>query len=203
MPDIKIFPNFVSEEDIQTLKSWIEDNYQNEELFRPQLGAAHGYGYAYRSVVPLERKESLYPPHILNIMFGYAKVFLKEVKDHFKYDKELYLEGFSFTRLEEGIQLRLHVDKHGMTPTMFSGMLYLNDDFEDGEIVFVDEHTPIGDFDLYEDGSPGLVHSPAPGEMVIFRSRQWHASRKVRGNPRYAIVIWATPSKTFAFKHSL
>lgn len=203
MPDIKIFPNYVSEEDIQTLKSWIEDNYQNEELFRPQLGAAHGYGYAYRSVVPLEKDEELYPSNILDIMFGYGKGFLEEVRKHFKHDGELYLEGFSFTRLEEGIQLRLHIDKHGMSPTKYSGMLYLNDDFEDGEIVFVDEHTPITDFDLYTDGSPGIVHSPSPGEMVIFRSRQWHASRKVRGNPRYAIVIWATTSKRFAFRYTL
>jgi hypothetical protein len=200
MPDIKVIPNTVSKEDIQTLISYIEDNCENPDIFRKQPGVAHEEGLAYRSIFPMEKNPDIYDKKVLDILAKYAKVFIDEAKRYYEYDKPLYLEGISLTKLTPGIQLRIHKDIHGLTPTVFSGMLYLNDDFEDGEIVFLDEHIKETDFDLYKEDGSGLIHPPASGELVIFKASQFHGSRKVQGKARYAIALWSTSSKKLSFK---
>ena len=200
MPDIKVIPNTVSKEDIQTLIAYIDDNCENPDIFRKQSGIAHKEGLAYRSIFPMEKDPDIYDKKVLDILAKYSKIFIDEAKRHYEYDKPLYMEAVSLTKLTPGIQLRIHRDIHNLTPTVFSGMLYLNDDFEGGEIVFLDEYTRESGFDLYKEDGTGLIHPPAAGELVIFKASQFHGSRKVQGKTRYAIALWSTSSRMLSFK---
>lgn len=201
MPNIKVIPNFVSPEDVQTLISYIDQNCEDPNIFRKQTGRAHNEGLAYRSIFPIEKSHTVHDPKILSMLVDYANKFIQEAKKHYDYDGDVYIEGISLTKLTDGIQLRIHKDKHGIYPSLYSGMLYLNDDFEGGEIVFLDEYTPKTDFDIYTSDMGGLVHSPSPGELVIFQGGTWHGSNKVSTSPRYAIALWSITEKDFSFKY--
>ncbi len=199
MPNIKVIPNFVSPEDVQTLVAYIDDNCENEELFRKNIGIASNEGFAYRSIFPMEKDYKKHTPEIVDMLISYTNLFMKEAKNHYGYEGDLYVENIALTKLTEGIQLRIHKDKHAPTPPLYSGMLYLNDDFEGGEVVFLDAYTPSTDFDIYIADMGGLVHRPSPGELVIFESGTWHGSTKVSKASRYAIALWATTDKLYAF----
>ena len=199
MPDIKVIPNFVSPEDIQKLISYIDKNCENGDLFRKNIGVAHSEGLAYRSIFPAEKDYKNHAPEIVDMLIRYTKLFIEEARSYYKYVGPLYIENISITKLTDGIQLRIHRDKHNAIPPIYSGMLYLNNDFEGGEVVFLDSHTPKTDFDIYTDDMGGLVHRPSPGELVIFESKTWHGSRKVSKSTRYAIALWATTDKEHSF----
>jgi hypothetical protein len=199
MPNIKVVPNFVSPEDIQSLVAYIDANCENEDLFRKNVGIANNEGFAYRSIFPMEKEYKKHDPEIVDMLIGYTNLFMEEAKKHYKYEGDLYIENIALTKLTDGVQLRMHQDIHTATPPLYSGMLYLNNDFQGGEVVFLDEYNPQTNFDVYTDDMDGLVHSPSPRELVMFESKTWHGSRKVSKSSRYAIALWATPDKQYSF----
>jgi predicted 2-oxoglutarate/Fe(II)-dependent dioxygenase YbiX len=199
MPNIKVVPNFVSAEDVQTLIAYIDANCENEDLFRKNVGIANNEGFAYRSIFPMEKDYRKHDPEIVDMLIRYTNLFMEEAKKHYEYEGDLYIENIAFTKLTEGVQLRIHQDTHALTPPLYSGMLYLNNDFEGGEVVFLDSYTPETNFDVYTDDMVGLPHRPSPGELVIFESKTWHGSTKVSKSARYAIALWSTPDKLYSF----
>ena len=63
-------------------------------------------------------------------------------KDLFNDERDVYFYGVSITRLSKDIQIRIHTDVHDyFTDLLYSGVIYLNDDYLGGEITFLDEYS--------------------------------------------------------------
>jgi len=77
--------------------------------------------------------------------------------------------------------------------------MYLNDDWDGGEITFLDEFTPKSKFDIYEDDMEGLVYKPNAGDLFTFPAEAWHGGRKITRGSRDAVVLWATDSTDHIF----
>ena len=90
--------------------------------------------------------------------------------------------GFELLRYGPGQRYTEHTDSMPGSPTVYgqrllSAILYLNDDYEGGELHFPRQ---------------GLTYNPKAGSLVLFPSNFCypHASRPVRRGTKYAVVTW-------------
>jgi|DEB19_MinimDraft_3_1074340.scaffolds.fasta_scaffold17644_2 hypothetical protein len=220
MADIKVIKNFISDDDSNFIISYIDNNCEDVNVFRSQQGVAWKEGTAYRSIFPLEKPYEVHSEEIIEGLIGIANKIINIAKDHYKYENELYIEGFSLTKLTPGIQLRIHKDDHhhdfvtskvkkvhgedATWETLFSAMVYLNDDYSDGEIIFLNDWEEKSNFDIYEDEMNGTVYKPSKNDLVLFESKTWHGSRKVNGDlPRYAVAFWFSDKNYWPYTPSL
>ena len=90
----------------------------------------------------------------------------------------VYYEAFNFVKYEgEGKHFRIHADHGPAYNTTVSIVVYLNDDYEGGELYF-----PRLD---------NLVYKPKMGDVVIFPSNYIyeHASLPMKSGTKYCVVI--------------
>jgi predicted 2-oxoglutarate/Fe(II)-dependent dioxygenase YbiX len=87
-----------------------------------------------------------------------------------------YKEAFNFVKYLPGKYFKIHADHGPYYACTVSAVVYLNDDFEGGEIEFVRQ---------------GLVIKPKAGDIVMFPSNfvYEHASLEVRSGVKYSVVI--------------
>jgi hypothetical protein len=94
-----------------------------------------------------------------------------------KVDNSLELSGFAtIQRMQEGVELKAHTDQHTDPSIKHAAILYLNDDYVDGELFFVNS---------------GLELKPKPGSLVLFPGNDEynHGVRHVGAGPiRYVLV---------------
>lgn len=196
--DIKIINNFISQKDAKFFIDYTNNNFENENLFRKRVGVAYGKGLAYRAVFPDEKPATLYK-EIENKIIFYSNLFINEIKKIT--DVENFFYGVSITKLSEDIHFRIHKDIHNtLTNLKYSGVLYLNNDYEGGEIAFLEEFTPTSNFPLYDKSMNGFCYKPNSGDMVIFPSDKWHGGTRVHGGNRYAIIFWSTENDKYKFQ---
>jgi len=199
MPSLKLFNNFIEKEDIDFLIKWIDDNENNQTLFRHRVGVAFKKGLAVRAVFPDEKPPFLFKD-LEEVINKCSDKFMKIQKDHMNDGKDHYFYGVSITKLTKDIQLRIHQDVHNDFSTLsYSAVLYLNDDYEGGEVSFLKDFIPFSDFPLYEDSMGGVLFKPKAGDFSIFPSDLWHGGKKITKGNRYAIVFWSTTEKEYEF----
>jgi hypothetical protein len=69
-------------------------------------------------------------------------------------NNDLELSGFAtIQRMQEGVELKAHTDQHTDPSIQYATILYLNDDYVDGELVFKKNN---------------LTLKPEPGSLIIF-----------------------------------
>jgi hypothetical protein len=94
-----------------------------------------------------------------------------------KVDNSLELSGFAtIQRMQEGVELKAHTDQHTDPSIKHAAILYLNDDYVDGELFFANS---------------GLELKPKPGSLVLFPGNDEynHGVRHVGAGPiRYVLV---------------
>lgn len=196
--DVNIINNFISKEDATFFINYIDQNCHDEILFRKRVGVAYNKGLAFRAVFPDEKPPTLFK-NIEKEITKYANYFIDEV-EKVSLNKN-YFYGVSITRLSKDIQLRIHKDVHNtITSLSYSGVLYLNDDYEGGEIAFLDEFEPKSIFPLYEKEMGGFCYKPKFGDLVIFPSDKWHGGTRVIEGERYSIIFWATENEEYKFQ---
>lgn len=92
-------------------------------------------------------------------------------------NEHLALTGFAtLQRMQEGVQLKAHTDQHTDPSIKYATILYINDNYKDGTLFFVNK-----DLDL----------KPRPGELLIFPGNEEyeHGVRHVGEGPiRYVLV---------------
>ena len=92
-------------------------------------------------------------------------------------DSELHLSGFAtIQRMQEGVELKAHTDQHTDPSIKYATILYLNDDYADGELFF-----PNLDIQL----------KPKAGTLVFFPGDEEykHGVKHVGQGPiRYVLV---------------
>jgi hypothetical protein len=90
----------------------------------------------------------------------------------------VYYEAFNFVKYEgEGTHFNIHADHGPAYNCTVSAVIYINDDYEGGEIKF-----PRLD---------NLVHKPKVGDIAIFPSNYIyeHASLPMRSGTKYCVVV--------------
>jgi len=94
-----------------------------------------------------------------------------------KENDTLELSGFStLQRMQEGVELKAHVDQHTDPSIRYAAILYLNDDYKGGELFFENINLNI---------------KPNKGSLLIFPGTEQfhHGVNKVEAGPiRYVIV---------------
>ena len=99
----------------------------------------------------------------------------------FKDSEEIYLTAQWMTMLGPGSALAPHRDNHKGAEHLFrSGVIYLNEDFEEGYLNFPDED---------------LIIKPKKLSLVLFDSKEVHRITEVLSGVRIAMPIWATNIK--------
>lgn len=199
MPQLKMFNNFISKEEIDFLINWIDQNADDQTKFRHRIGVAFNTGLAVRAVFPDEKAPNLFKD-LENIITKYADKFMQIQQEHMYDGKQHYFYGVSITKLSKDIQLRIHRDVHyDFSSLSYSGVLYLNDNYEGGEATFLEEFIPLSDFPLYDDSMNGLSIKPNAGDFSIFPSDLWHGGKKITEGYRYSIIFWLTTEKEYEF----
>jgi len=92
-------------------------------------------------------------------------------------DNTIELSGFAtIQRMQEGVELKAHTDQDTDPSIRYAAILYLNDDYIDGELFFPNN---------------GLEFKPKPGSMLIFpgTAEYNHGVKHVGPGPiRYVLV---------------
>lgn len=167
--NIKIVPNFLTKEEIEYLMLNIETRPHNSFVSQKDNdGNALTYMHQYNGVNDIHNIIERCKDQICK-SYGIEKETIRA--------KEKHLNVVKWT---EGTYLKLHVDDLGyVTDNHLPVLIYLNDDYEGGEIKFETHNLSIkpnvGDFIVF----PGNLHYP-------------HEVTKVMSGVRYTLPIWFT-----------
>ena len=86
-------------------------------------------------------------------------------------------------KYEEGGFFKIHHDHHYLAPRTLSMILFLNNDYEGGELIF----DGLG---KDADGEDIVYYPKTPGTIVFFPSFLIHGVKPVTKGQRYSIVTW-------------
>ena len=91
------------------------------------------------------------------------------------FDSDANLDYVGVVRWPIGTFMKPHFDSNNVhTPNKVAAMLYLNNDFEGGNLIFQDR-----------------VVKPEPGKLIIFENtKNLHYVDKVEDSERYALSFW-------------
>lgn len=115
----------------------------------------------------------------LNIAkYPFQRVMLDRLNDLVQeVDNTIELSGFAtIQRMQEGVKLTEHTDQHTDPSIRYAAIIYLNDDYIDGELFFQNKNIEL---------------KPKPGVLAIFPGNQEyeHGVRPVGAGPiRYVLV---------------
>ena len=163
---IKVIPNFISEEDRLKAISLI-DKYDKDNKLLPFEANPEVL------VVPLEKETT----DLLRIYSDKSCVLHKQENG---FTRSLYTTESFLSLWKEGAHAGEHIDAHqGYEFLEFSTVVYLNDDFEGGQI-----HFPKQTF----------VYTPKAGDAVMFPStlEYSHGVFPLEKGRRYTIPMWHT-----------
>lgn len=167
--NIKTVPNFLSKEEIEYLMSDIETRQHISFVSqKDNEGNALTYMHQYNGIKDISNIIGRCKDQISSF-YGIEKEKIQEKEPH-----------LSVVKWTEGTYLNLHVDDLGyVTDNHLPVLIYLNSDYEGGEIRFEAHNISIkpnvGDFIVF----PGNLHYP-------------HEVTKVLSGTRYTLPIWFT-----------
>jgi predicted 2-oxoglutarate/Fe(II)-dependent dioxygenase YbiX len=121
----------------------------------------------------LQKIHNAYHSLLLETSIGYAQ--------QFGIEEEIFFEGFNVLKYSGGQEYKAHYDGGPSTKRYMSPILYLNDDYEGGEIEFVNF---------------GLKIKPKANTLMIFPANYayTHIAHPVTKGTKYAIVTWIKDS---------
>ena len=166
---INVFENFIIDEDCNYLINFL-DNVQDSSVSASDV-----------------RKISLRPESeiIKNILLR----VLEKTKKDFN-NENLFITSYMVSSYKSGYAMKLHVDTEEMREcNKISIVLYLNNDFKGGDIVF-----PVINF----------RHSPKAKELISFLSEpeeNAHLVEIIESGTRYVMPIFITDEKENASKY--
>ena len=109
----------------------------------------------------------------------YAMLLATSIPHATRYDinESLWHEPYSILKYEEGDQYKSHYDGGTAIGRAISAICYLNDNFDGGELEFVNF---------------GIKFKPEPGTLILFPSNYAyrHVAHPVTNGTKYALVTW-------------
>jgi Rps23 Pro-64 3,4-dihydroxylase Tpa1-like proline 4-hydroxylase len=166
--NIKIIPNFASDEEIEYLLSQgKEENLTSFVSQKDENGNPTSWIHNYQGIID---KYNLF-----------SRV-LDEVKKAYDYQniRKKDTDRLNMARWDAGSRLSLHVDDLGyVTDNHLPTLVYLNDDYEGGELSFATHDVTI---------------KPKKGDLIMFPGNMHYAHevKEVLSGVRYTIPIWFT-----------
>jgi predicted 2-oxoglutarate/Fe(II)-dependent dioxygenase YbiX len=90
---------------------------------------------------------------------------------------ELYHENYNMLKYQTGQEYRAHADGFTDSGRSVSAIIYLNNDYEGGELEFVNFNIKL---------------KPEPGMLILFPSNYAysHIAHPVKSGTKYALVTW-------------
>jgi acyl-CoA synthetase (AMP-forming)/AMP-acid ligase II len=168
-PDnIKVIPNFLNAKEIRYLLSHVDERRKNSFVSqKDNEGNPTSWIHNYEGIID---KDNIFE-RVLN-----------EVKKAYNYDniEKKNNDRLSIARWDVGTRLSLHVDDLGyIEDNHLPTLVYLNDDYEGGELGFA---------------THGIVIKPKIGDLIIFPGNMHypHEVFEVLSGTRYTLPIWFT-----------
>lgn len=175
--------SWITADEVSLLRNWLDDNQQQFGALGGSEGAQYWQG---RSVYWNQVKDA----KVLSIMVQSHQRILRflemMITGEFGIEVPVYSEYLGFARWPVGYQLHPHADSeepsgapHPFPHRDFAAMIYLNDDFEGGEIFFPNQELEL---------------RPVPGVMVTFPGtlRYLHGVRPITQGVRHTIASFFT-----------
>jgi len=165
--NIKVIPNFINDEEIKSLlDSCTENKKLSFESQKDDLDNAVNWMHVY---IGIEDKFNIINRIKVEIINAYGFDSIKP-----------QMPNLSVAKWEKGTKLHLHVDDLGYaTNNHIPTLIYLNDDYEGGEISFATHDITI---------------KPKVGDLLIFPGNMHYAHevKEVLSGTRYTLPIWFT-----------
>jgi len=166
--NIKVIPNFLSDEEIEYMLTHLQETRRTSFVSqKDNEGNPTSWIHNYQGIVD---------------KYNIFERVLDEVKKAYNHDniKKKDLEYLNIARWDKGTKLTLHVDDLGyVTDNHLPTLIYLNDDYEGGELGFATHN---------------LVIKPKRGDLIMFPGNMHYAHEvfEVLSGVRYTVPIWFT-----------
>jgi Rps23 Pro-64 3,4-dihydroxylase Tpa1-like proline 4-hydroxylase len=166
--NIKVIPNFLSEEEIEyVLSRGDESNLVSFVSQKDDSGNPTSWIHNYQGI---RDKYNLFERVLAEVKkaYGYDNIVKKDT------------DRLNMARWDKGSSLSLHVDDLGyVTDNHLPTLVYLNDDYEGGELSFATHNITI---------------KPKKGDLVMFPGNMHYAHevKEVLSGTRYTVPIWFT-----------
>lgn len=97
--------------------------------------------------------------------------------DRYRLNESLYHEGYNLLKYSNGNEYKVHYDSNSTMGRAVSAVCYLNNDYEGGEIEFINFNVKI---------------KPEPGMLILFPSAYpyAHIAHPITSGVKYALVTW-------------
>jgi hypothetical protein len=160
--------NFMSSADIKLIMDFIETLTEEDWIghYMNHLRDKAEKEFGTRDIETLQKEgkmEITFDWADKNIMFPNSEVvgrINEGVSKIISYDPNLHFPGSgTIQRQYEGSDLKVHVDNHVDPYVAYAAVIYLNDDYVHGEVIFPEQ---------------GLELKPKPGSMLMFSSGETH-----------------------------
>jgi hypothetical protein len=165
--NIKLIPNFLSDKEIKYLLNNIDENKKfSFESQKDNSGNAVNWMHVYTGIEDRFEIRRKIAAEIIKL-YNFDRIKPKSYE-------------LSVAKWEQGTSLNLHVDDLGyMTDNHIPTLIYLNDDYDGGEISFVTHDITI---------------KPKIGDLLIFPGNMHYAHevKEVLSGTRYTLPIWFT-----------
>ena len=170
MENIKIYKDILTQEDLRNALNFIKEYEEDNRL------------------IPFDDnnfvKSVPYPSEHNEFMSKYSEISIQKHKEINNLDHDIYTCKMVFCLWNPGSHAGPHIDNHyGYEFLKYSTVIYLNNDFEGGEIYFP---------------NLGFIHSPKENEMITFPSvgnEYIHGVQPILSGKRYSIALWHTDEK--------
>lgn len=168
--NIKVIPNFLSADEIEYVISHVGKEKIQKVSFisqKDEHGNATSWMHSYQGVVD---RDNIFERVLTEVKkaYGYDNIVKKDT------------DRLTITRWDQGTKLTLHVDDLGyVTDNHLPTLIYLNDDYEGGELSFPTHSITI---------------KPKVGDLIIFPGNMHYAHevKEVLSGTRYTLPIWFT-----------
>ena len=157
----KFINNFISKETALAIHEYLKPKAKDHVPDGP-----HPKGMKHLSVSPLEKFDWAGLPVDNPIMFDLINLITDSISNQFNLKKdEIGLKTIRYTLFNKGQSLRYHDDFQVSGYHVYSAVLYLNEDYEGGEILFYDF-----DSEINPEIKPTKYHSykPDAGTLIYF-----------------------------------
>ena len=187
-PLVYLIKNFITEEECLDLMS-IAENATAEQWLENYLEGIKDRVEARHGTRDLEKTKTEvtydWQDKVIRVNDNKtAKSLEKRLSPVFNKDSVLYVRSFGIIQRQyEGAELKGHYDQYVDTRMKWAAVLYINEDYVDGEFYFRDK---------------GIEIRPPRKSLLLFPATEdyWHGVKKVgKGPVRYAVpsFIWDDP----------
>lgn len=180
-----VVEHFVTKEICDLINPYLEGNSGEHPIDIPHpQGKTHTIVYSNGEIKFFE-----WDPQTLGdqrlLVFNIINLIHQAIAPYFGFPKDkLQLKGLEYTLQQAGQGLSLHTDTGVSKNGVHSAILYLTDDYEEGEIVFYDTH-------LQQDPIP-TKYKPKAGTLIHFPGTEDypHEVLPVKSGKRGALVLF-------------